>query len=388
MSLTVCLSGKSFQSTDNYIVQKLRLAAALYGVALQLEFVDAKDSTLHLKIDGDNSPISSPSPVHSQQNSILRYIFSLSPQVTGPESSLDRAQIDQWLEVSWNDIEVPLQTLLSLPTQALSEEEKSSVRQKCQQDIESHLQSLDNHLGARTFLVGERASLADVALFATFQAVKSLSSKSLPNVARWAGTLEHLPALSGTIASTHMDLPAGKWGRGRIRIKELLANGTEVIGKEVVLKGPVYGGDNGEVGGKNYPMAKKAHSLEFLREKAHLRPRSKDFFGRRCCLTVSGQLNVETHACALTDVYTFGPTFRAEFWMIEPEICFAELVDDMALAEDYVRYCAKYALEHCADDLHYFEHEYPSGEKGSEHERYITEQLNDDNETVAAMDIL
>jgi tRNA synthetases class II (D, K and N)/OB-fold nucleic acid binding domain/Glutathione S-transferase, C-terminal domain len=178
--------------------------------------------------------------------------------------------------------------------------------------------------------------------------------------------------------------------------------------------GAVYGGDNGEVGGKNYPMAKKQHGLEYLREKAHLRPRSKvfssamrlrhamafathkffndrgfvyvhtplitaadcegageqfvvttllpeeakskdlpvdkaghvdfskDFFGRRCCLTVSGQLNVETHACALSDVYTFGPTFRAEnshtarhlaeFWMIEPEICFADLADDMALA--------------------------------------------------------
>lgn len=69
---------------------------------------------------------------------------------------------------------------------------------------------------------------------------------------------------------------------------------------------------------------------------------SKDFFGKRACLTVSGQLNVETHACALSDVYTFGPTFRAEnshtarhlaeFWMIEPEICFADLADDMALA--------------------------------------------------------
>jgi asparaginyl-tRNA synthetase len=69
---------------------------------------------------------------------------------------------------------------------------------------------------------------------------------------------------------------------------------------------------------------------------------SKDFFSRRCCLTVSGQLNVETHACALSDVYTFGPTFRAEnshtarhlaeFWMIEPEICFADIFDDMALA--------------------------------------------------------
>ena len=69
---------------------------------------------------------------------------------------------------------------------------------------------------------------------------------------------------------------------------------------------------------------------------------SKDFFGKRCSLTVSGQLNVETHACALSDVYTFGPTFRAEnshtsrhlaeFWMIEPEICFADLSDDAALA--------------------------------------------------------
>jgi asparaginyl-tRNA synthetase len=183
-------------------------------------------------------------------------------------------------------------------------------------------------------------------------------------------------------------------------------------------------------------------------------------------MTVSGQLNVETHACALSDVYTFGPTFRAEnshtsrhlaeFWMIEPEISFADLGDDMALAEDYIRFCAKYALENCADDINYFENEYPAGEKGlrarlqnvvdndfaritytdavellqkeiaekraiferypnwgddlgSEHERYLTEKiyqkptivinypkgikafymkLNDDNETVAAMDIL
>ena len=101
---------------------------------------------------------------------------------------------------------------------------------------------------------------------------------------------------------------------------------------------------------------------------------SKDFFGRRSCLTVSGQLNVETHACALSDVYTFGPTFRAEnshtarhlaeFWMIEPEICFAELVDDMALAEDYVRYCTSFALENCADDLAFLESGFPGGEKG------------------------
>jgi asparaginyl-tRNA synthetase len=325
---------------------------------------------------------------------------------------------------------------------------------------------------------------------------------------------------------------------GKVVASPAKGQSIEVHVLKAEVLGVVLGGDNGEIGGKNYPMAKKAHTLEFLREKAHLRPRSKvfssalrvrnamafathkffnergfvyvhtplitaadcegageqfvvttllpeeanlkqipadkngkvdfskDFFSRRCCLTVSGQLNVETHACALSDVYTFGPTFRAEnshtarhlaeFWMIEPEICFADLVDDMGLAEDYVKFCTQYALEHCADDLHYFEHEYPQGEKGlqsrlrnvvendfakityteaiellqahikdgkvqflvypqwgddlgSEHERYITEKvyqkptivinypkgikafymkLNDDKETVAAMDVL
>ena len=100
---------------------------------------------------------------------------------------------------------------------------------------------------------------------------------------------------------------------------------------------------------------------------------SQDFFGKRANLTVSGQLNVETHACALSDVYTFGPTFRAEnshtsrhlceFWMIEPEIAFADLDDDMNLAEDYLKYCVHYALEMCKEDLEFFENS-PFGEKG------------------------
>jgi len=100
---------------------------------------------------------------------------------------------------------------------------------------------------------------------------------------------------------------------------------------------------------------------------------SQDFFGKRVNLTVSGQLNVETHACALSDVYTFGPTFRAEnshtgrhlaeFWMIEPEICFADLADDINLAEDYLKYCVKFALENCAADLEFFENS-PHGEVG------------------------
>mmetsp|Transcript_15972 Transcript_15972/g.44171 ORF Transcript_15972/g.44171 Transcript_15972/m.44171 type:complete len:566 (+) Transcript_15972:187-1884(+) len=100
---------------------------------------------------------------------------------------------------------------------------------------------------------------------------------------------------------------------------------------------------------------------------------SNDFFGKRVNLTVSGQLNVETHACALSDVYTFGPTFRAEnshtgrhlaeFWMIEPEICFADLTDDINLAEDYLKYCVQFALENCQEDLEFFENS-PHGEVG------------------------
>ena len=91
---------------------------------------------------------------------------------------------------------------------------------------------------------------------------------------------------------------------------------------------------------------------------------SKDFFGKPAHLTVSGQLNVETYAFAFKNVYTFGPTFRsensntvkhaAEFWMIEPEICFADLNDDMNLAEDMIKYIINYVLEHCPEEMEFF----------------------------------
>jgi asparaginyl-tRNA synthetase len=180
-----------------------------------------------------------------------------------------------------------------------------------------------------------------------------------------------------------------------------------------------------------YPLQKKRHSLEFLREIAHLRPRtntfgavarvrnclafaihryfqergfvyihtpiitandaegagamfqvstlnleelaksgrvpdySRDFFGKRSFLTVSGQLEAETCATALSRVYTFGPTFRAEnsntarhlaeFWMVEPEFAFAELEDDMDLAEDFLKFILQTALENNQADLDFFE---------------------------------
>ena len=91
---------------------------------------------------------------------------------------------------------------------------------------------------------------------------------------------------------------------------------------------------------------------------------SKDFFGKTAHLTVSGQLNVETYAFAFRNVYTFGPTFRAEnsntvkhaaeFWMIEPEICFADLKDDMDLAESMLKYVIKYVLETCPEEMEFF----------------------------------
>ena len=91
---------------------------------------------------------------------------------------------------------------------------------------------------------------------------------------------------------------------------------------------------------------------------------SKDFFGKPAHLTVSGQLDVETYASAFRNVYTFGPTFRAEnsntvkhaaeFWMIEPEICFADLQDDMNLAEEMIKYIFSYVLEKCPEEMDFF----------------------------------
>ena len=91
---------------------------------------------------------------------------------------------------------------------------------------------------------------------------------------------------------------------------------------------------------------------------------SKDFFGKPAHLTVSGQLNAETFAEAFRNVYTFGPTFRAEnsntvkhaaeFWMVEPEICFADLNDDMDLAEDMLKYIFKYVLDNCPEEMQFF----------------------------------
>ena len=275
-----------------------------------------------------------------------------------------------------------------------------------------------------------------------------------------------------------------------------------------------------------YPMAAKRHSIEFLREQAHLRPRTniggavtrvrnclaqavhrflhskgyfwistplitgsdcegagemfrvstldmenlprndegkvdynKDFFGKETFLTVSGQLNVETYCNALSKVYTFGPTFRAEnsnttrhlaeFWMVEPELAFADLSDAADLAEEMLKYVFKAVLEERADDMAFFQQRVDKtvldrlnsvintdfvrldytdaitiletcGKKfenpvswgvdlNSEHERYLAEEhfngpvvlqnypkdiksfymrLNDDGKTVAAMDIL
>jgi len=91
---------------------------------------------------------------------------------------------------------------------------------------------------------------------------------------------------------------------------------------------------------------------------------SKDFFGCPAFLTVSGQLNAEAYACALSDVYTLGPTFRAElsttprhlaeFWVIEPEMAFAALDDCAYCAESYIKYITKYVLDHCSDDMAFF----------------------------------
>ena len=160
---------------------------------------------------------------------------------------------------------------------------------------------------------------------------------------------------------------------------------------------------------ETYPLQKKGHSLEFLRDIAYLRPRTNTFgaifrirhamayaihkyfndkgfyylhtplitasdcegAGRPCSLTVSGQLEGELGALSLGQIYTFGPTFRAEnsntprhlseFWMIEPEMAFYELEDNMELAEDFLKYLIRYALENCREDLEFMNKMWDNG---------------------------
>ena len=186
----------------------------------------------------------------------------------------------------------------------------------------------------------------------------------------------------------------------------------EIQASEINLEGACDG---------TYPMQKKRHSFEYLREVGHLRPRTntfsavfrvrsclamaihqffqeqgfvyvntpiitgndaegagqtftvttrddanyeEDFFGKHASLTVSGQLQAEAFALAFRDVYTFGPTFRAEnsnttthaseFWMIEPEMAFADLDYDMDVIEDMVKYCIDYILETCPEEMKFF----------------------------------
>ncbi|WP_343615449.1 asparagine--tRNA ligase [Flavobacterium sp.] len=213
----------------------------------------------------------------------------------------------------------------------------------------------------------------------------------------------------------------------------------------------------GDSDAEKFPMQPKKHSLEFLRENAHLRVRTnafgaimrvrsvlsyavhkyfqdkgfvyvntpiitgadaegagemfqvtslpldnlpkneegnidfkKDFFGKHTNLTVSGQLEGETFAMALGQIYTFGPTFRAEnsntsrhlaeFWMIEPEVAFNDLDDNMDLAEDFIQYVIKYALDHCKDDLKFLEgrllEEEKSKPQAERSEMALLEKLN------------
>lgn len=199
---------------------------------------------------------------------------------------------------------------------------------------------------------------------------------------------------------------------GKFKLTPELKQPFEIEVKEIVIEGSCS---------QDYPLQKKRHSFEYLREVGHLRPRTntfsavfrvrsvlsmaiheffqdqgfvyvhtplitandaegagetftvttredaqyeEDFFGKHTALTVSGQLHAEAFALAFRDVYTFGPTFRAEnsnttkhaseFWMIEPEIAFADLEDDMNLIEDMVKSCIDYVLENCPEEMKFF----------------------------------
>jgi asparaginyl-tRNA synthetase len=130
------------------------------------------------------------------------------------------------------------------------------------------------------------------------------------------------------------------------------------------LHAPIITGSDAEGAGEMFRVTTLDIENPPRDEKGHI-DHTQDFFGKHTNLTVSGQLEAELAALALGKVYTFGPTFRAEnsntsrhlaeFWMIEPEVAFNDIVDNMDLAEDFLRYCIKYALDHCREDLEFLQ---------------------------------
>ncbi|WJZ89191.1 hypothetical protein VitviT2T_008424 [Vitis vinifera] len=137
----------------------------------------------------------------------------------------------------------------------------------------------------------------------------------------------------------------------------------------------------GEITASVAELNKAKENLSRLEERSKLKPGipkkdgkidySQDFFARQAFLTVSGQLLVETYACAIGSVYTFGPTFRAEhshtsrhlaeFWMVEPEIAFADLKDDMNCAEAYVKFLCQWLPDNCIDDMEFMAKNFDKG---------------------------
>ena len=152
---------------------------------------------------------------------------------------------------------------------------------------------------------------------------------------------------------------------------------------------PIITGSDAEGAGEMFRVTTLDPTNPPLTEKGDV-DYSKDFFGKETNLTVSGQLEAETYAMGLSKVYTFGPTFRAEnsnttrhlaeFWMIEPEMAFFDLDANMDLAEDFIKYVIRYALENCKDDLSFLDQRFSQEEKSKpaqqRSEMSLLEKLN------------
>ena len=172
-------------------------------------------------------------------------------------------------------------------------------------------------------------------------------------------TLEYLRTIS------HLR-PRTNTFRAVFRVRSLIAYAIHQFFQErdfVYVNTPIITGSDCEGAGEMFQVTTLDMSKLPLTEDGKV-DFSKDFFGKPTNLTVSGQLNGETYAMAFRNIYTFGPTFRAEnsnttrhaaeFWMIEPEIAFADLQDDMQLAEDMIKFIISYVLEHAPEEMNFF----------------------------------
>ncbi|GAA4759501.1 MULTISPECIES: asparagine--tRNA ligase [Flavobacterium] len=221
--------------------------------------------------------------------------------------------------------------------------------------------------------------------------VKKLEILGDSDAEKYPIQLRNKPSLDFLREQAHLRVRTNAFG-AIMRVRSVLSFAVHQYFQQkgfVYVNTPIITGSDAEGAGEMFQVSALPFDNTPRTEEGKVNYK-EDFFGKQTNLTVSGQLEAETYAMALGQVYTFGPTFRAEnsntsrhlaeFWMIEPEVAFNDLADNMDLAEDFIKYVIKYAVDNCTDDLKFLETRLADEEKqkpqAERSEMSLLEKLN------------